>query len=56
MLQRAKLVIYNNLSTADFSKSPEQPEASFDAVSSAGVWKDGFGKTFTREMIRYSTP
>jgi len=53
MLDRAKaLGIYNNLSIADFSKSLDQQDASFDAIIAVGVWKDGFGDKFTREMVR----
>lgn len=53
MLSRAQsLGIYKNLSTADFSKTLDQADASFDAVISVGVWKDGFGEKFTHEMVR----
>jgi len=53
MLERAgNHAIYNKLSIADFSTSLDEADKKFDAAISVGVWKDGFGTSFTRELVR----
>jgi len=53
MLQRAENhTIYNKLSVADFSTSLDEADKKFDAAISVGVWKDSFGPSFTKELVR----
>ena len=53
MLERAENHgIYEKLSVADFSAKLDEPSEHFDAAISVGVWKDSFGPSFTKELVR----
>ena len=57
MLERAdKHQIYSKLSVADFSTRLDETGGRFDAAISVGVWKDSFGPSFTKELVRITKP